>query len=79
MLIHSISIFLVHILTDAENKIVDKLRLAYYEIVPAELDTVLAVLGELVSTDPIQLDAAREDRSGHRSTSPPASSRCCTS
>jgi len=49
MLIHSISIFLVHILTDAENKIVDKLRLAYYEIVPAELRTFCSLTSRISS------------------------------
>jgi len=39
--------------------------------VPAELDAVLADLGDLVTTEPQSLDAAREDRSGHRSASAP--------
>ncbi len=39
---------------------------------PADVDTLLATLGDIASTDPVALDAAREDRSGHRSPEPPA-------
>jgi hypothetical protein len=47
MLIHSISILLVHILTEAENRIVDKLRLAYYDIVPADLRTFCSLTSRI--------------------------------
>ena len=42
------------------------------KLVPADVDTLLATLGDIASTDPVALDAAREDRSGHRSATPPA-------
>ena len=47
MLIHSIIVLLLHILTDAENRIVDKLRLAYYDIVPADFRTYCALTSRI--------------------------------
>jgi hypothetical protein len=37
----------MHILTDAENQIVDRLRLAYYEVVPAEFRTFCALTSRI--------------------------------
>jgi hypothetical protein len=37
----------MHILTDAENQIVDRLRLAYYEVVPAEFRTFCSLTSRI--------------------------------
>ena len=46
-LIHSISILFVHILTDAENRIVDKLRLAFYDVVPSDFRTFCSLTSRI--------------------------------
>jgi hypothetical protein len=37
----------MNILTDAENQIVDELRLAFYELVPAELRTYCSLTSRI--------------------------------
>jgi hypothetical protein len=41
------TIELMHILTDAENQIIDRLRLAYYDVVPAELRTYCSLTARI--------------------------------
>jgi hypothetical protein len=50
----------MHILTDAENHIVDKLRLAYYEVVPAEFRTFCSLTSRISQAVLTQLGISTE-------------------
>jgi hypothetical protein len=47
ILVFLMTIGSMHILTDAENQIIDRLRLAYYEVVPAEFRTYCSLTSRI--------------------------------
>lgn len=50
----------MHILTDAENQIVDRLRLAYYDVVPAEFRTFCSLTSRIAQAVLTQFSIATE-------------------